>query len=214
MTSQASLATILIADDHQLFNDGLRTLLTYEGSPFSIIGQVYSGSDVIPAIHQLCPDIILLDINLPHRNGITIARQIVDEFPLVRVVIISMYSYQKFVNELKGIGIAGYLLKSASQQELITCLQSVLKGIPYFDSKLTGKIANLHEDDDFLKRFKLSSRELEIIVLMKQGLATSEIATALFLSEETVKTHRKNIYFKLGINNLANLIQFANEQGL
>jgi DNA-binding NarL/FixJ family response regulator len=129
-------------------------------------------------------------------------------------VIISMYSYQKFVDELRAIGVAGYLLKSASPSELIACLNSVVAGIPYFDIKLTGKAAALHQEDEFVKRFKLSTRELEIIVLLKQGLANPEIAKLLFLSEETIKTHRKNIYYKLGINNLAGLIQFANEQGL
>ncbi len=214
MVSDAKLTTILIADDHQLFNDGLRTLLTFDGTPFKVIDQVFTGHDVIPAIHKLSPDVVLLDINLPNRNGLDIARQVVREFPLVRVVIISMYSYQKFVDESKEIGVAGYLLKSASQPELIACLESVVKGIPYFDSKLNGKAVALHQGDEFVKRFKLSSRELEIIVLMKQGFATPEIARQLYLSEETVKTHRKNIYYKLSINNLAELIRFANEQGL
>ncbi len=133
MVSDAKLTTILIADDHQLFNDGLRTLLTFDGTPFKVIDQVFTGHDVIPAIHKLSPDVVLLDINLPNRNGLDIARQVVREFPLVRVVIISMYSYQKFVDESKEIGVAGYLLKSASQPELIACLESVVKGIPYFD---------------------------------------------------------------------------------
>ncbi|GAB3909224.1 response regulator transcription factor [Larkinella knui] len=214
MVSEAKIATILIADDHQLFNDGLRTLLTFEGSPFKVIEQVYSGSDVIPAIHLVNPDLVLLDINLPNRNGLDIARQVASDFPSVQVVIISMYSYRKFVDELKKIGVAGYLLKSASKQELIACLQNVMKGIAYFDATLNGKSATLHQGDDFVKKFKLSSRELEIIVLMKQGLATPEIAIQLFLSEETVKTHRKNIYYKLKIKNLAELIRFVSEQGI
>jgi DNA-binding NarL/FixJ family response regulator len=214
MVSGAIPSTILIADDHQLFNDGLRTLLTFEGSPFKVVGQVYTGDDVILAIHQLQPDVVLLDINMPHRNGIDVARQIVRDYPTVRVVIISMYNYQKFVDELKEIGVAGYLLKSASQQELISCLQSVIPGGRYFDIKLNGKAAALHQEDEFVKRFKLSPRELEIIVLMREGLSAPEIARQLFIAEETVKTHRKNIYFKLAINNLAELIRFANEHGL
>lgn len=214
MISDVKPTTILIADDHQLFNDGLRTLLTFEGTPFKVVDQVFSGNEVIPAIHKVIPDIVLLDINLPNRNGLDISRQVVSEFPSVRVVIISMYSYQKFVDEVKEIGVAGYLLKSASQQELLACLQSVSQGIPYFDMKLNGKAGVLHEEDEFVKRFKLSPRELEIIVLMKHGLATPDIAKQLFLAEDTVKTHRKNIYYKLNLNNLAGLIQFANEQGL
>lgn len=214
MISEVKPTTVLIADDHQLFNEGLRTLLTFDGTPFNVVGQVYSGSDVVPAIHTWRPDVVLLDINLPQRNGLEIARQVVREFPAVRIVIISMYSYQKFVDELKDIGVAGYLLKSASQQELITCLDRVMQGDSYFDIRLSGKAGNLHQEDEFVKRFKLSPRELEIIVRMKQGFSAPEIAKQLFIAEETVKTHRKNIYYKLGLNSLAELIQFANEQGL
>ncbi|GAB3543162.1 response regulator [Spirosoma fluminis] len=214
MLSEIKPTTVLIADDHQLFNEGLRTLLTFDGSPFNVIGQVYTGSEVLPAIHHWRPDIVLLDINMPQRTGLDVARQIVREFTNIRVVIISMYSYQKFVEELKEIGVAGYLLKSASQQELIACLNRIMKGEAYFDIRLSETIDNLHQEDEFVKRFKLSPRELQIIKLMKQGLSAPEIAQRLFLAEETVKTHRKNIYYKLDINNVAELIRFANEQGL
>ena len=214
MNSNCEKTTILIADDHQLFNDGLRTLLMSNNSPYQVIDQVFSGNDVIPGIQTARPDLLLLDINLPNRNGLDIARQVVREFPHVRIVIISMYSYQKFVDEVKAIGVFGYLLKSASLQELLICLQSVTDGIPYFDPKLNDKSSLLHENDEFIKRYKLSPRELEIIVLMKQGLATPKIAERLFISVETVKTHRKNIYYKLAINNVAELIQFATEHGL
>jgi DNA-binding NarL/FixJ family response regulator len=214
MISEIKRKTVLIADDHQLFNEGLRTLLTFEGTPFKVVEQVYTGADVIPAIQVWRPDVVLLDINMPQRTGLDIARQVVREFPAVRVVIISMYSYQKFVDELKQMGVAGYLLKSASQQELITCLNRIMQGESYFDIRLGRTVENLHQEDEFVKRFKLSPRELQIIVLMKHGLSAPEIAQRLFLSEETVKTHRKNIYYKLDINNVAELIRFANEQGL
>lgn len=206
--------TLLIADDHQLFNDGLKNLLTYDGSPFKVLDQVYSGTEVLPALHKMQPDVLLLDINLPGRNGVDIARQVVREFPQVRVVIISMYSYQKFVSDLKDIGVAGYLLKSASQQELISCLQRVVAGERYFDEKVHGNGGALHEEDQFIKRYKLSPRETEIISLIRQGISTHDIAQRLFLSEETVKTHRKNIYYKLDIKSVTELVNFANEHGL
>ncbi len=214
MPANPKPTTILIADDHLLFNDGLRNLLTFTDSPYLVVDQVYSGSEVIPAIHKVNPDVLLLDINLPSRNGLDIARQVVYEFPKVKVIIISMYSYQKFVDELKQIGVAGYLLKSASQQELLSCLHSVMRDVPYFDGKLNGRAVALHEEDEFVKKFKLTPREVDVIVLMKQGLATPDIAKQLFLSEETIKTHRKNIYYKLDIKSLAELIRFAIEQGL
>ncbi len=214
MASVVKPITILIADDRQVFNDGLHSLLRSVGSRYQVVDQVYTGTGILPAIQNVHPDLVLLDINLPNRNGLNRAREVVQAFPLVRVIIISMYSYQTFVDELKAIGVAGYLLKSASQQELFTCLQNVVDGIPYFDPKSGSKAGTLHPEDDLLKRFKLSPRELEIIALLKRGFDTPEIAKRLFLLTETVKIHRKNIYYKLAVNNLAELIQFADEQGL
>ncbi|QIP12687.1 response regulator transcription factor [Spirosoma aureum] len=214
MLNKVVSTTVLIADDHQLFSDGLRTLLTTASTCYTVIGQVYDGRDVIPVIHKLQPDLVLLDINLPHRNGIEIARQIRLEFPKVRIVIVTMYSYQKLIEELQTVGVAGYLLKSASPDKLLACLESVISGRPYFDKPINDQIMNLYETDKFIKQFNLTPRELEIINLIRNSLSTSQIADQLFLSEQTVKTHRKNIYYKLGINKLSELIQFANEQGL
>ncbi|GAA4454078.1 response regulator transcription factor [Nibrella saemangeumensis] len=214
MAWEGNAINIVIADDHQLFNDGLKKLLTYEGSPYQVVDQVYTGPEVVPAIHKHRPEIVLLDINLPGRNGIDIARQLAKEYPAVRIIIISMYSYEKFANELKQIGVPGYLLKSASNKQLSLCLQRVMEGKTYFDADLDGHVELLYKDDDFIKRYNLSRREIEIIKLIKLGLPASVIAEKLFLSEETVKTHRKNIYYKLNINSVAQLIQFANDLGL
>ncbi|MFD2573549.1 response regulator [Spirosoma soli] len=208
------LTSILIADDHQLFSDGLRTLLTTNTETFTVVGQVYDGRDVIPVIHKLQPDLVLLDINLPHRNGLDIARQIQREFIHVRTVIITMYNYQKLYSELRAIGVAGYLLKSASSDQLLTCLRSVANGKPYYDYLPSEQVIDPYGDDKFIKQFNLTPREVEIINLIRNSLSNLQIANKLFLSEETVKTHRKNIYYKLGINKLSELIQFANQQGL
>ncbi|UFH57617.1 response regulator transcription factor [Spirosoma sp. KNUC1025] len=216
MENKGDSTRVLIADDHQLFSDGLRTLLTTVSRSFTVIGQVYDGRDVIPVIHQLQPDLVLLDINLPHRNGIDIARQIRQEFAKVHVVIITMYSYQKLVEELKAVGVMGYLLKSASPSQLVACLEQVVAGKTYFDQPHQDPppLINSYGPDKFIHQFNLTPRELEIIKLICSSLSTSQIADQLFLSEQTVKTHRKNIYFKLGVNKLSELIRFANEQNL
>ena len=214
MESSAGSVRILIADDHQLFSDGLRTLLTTPHSPFTVIGQVYDGRDVIPVVHQLQPDLILLDINLPHRNGVDIARQLRREFPRIGVIIITMYSYQKLIEELRAVGVAGYLLKSASPERLMTCLNSVVSGKAFYDQLPNEPVIDPRKTDLFVKQFSLTPREIEIIRLIRNGLSNPEIAEQLFLSVETIKTHRKNIYYKLGVNGVAALILFANEQGI
>lgn len=214
MEHSTRLITILIADDHQLFSDGLRILLTSAQSRFTVVGQVYDGLDVIPVVHQQQPDIVLLDINLPHRNGVDIARQLQQEFPRVKVIIVTMYSYQKLIEELHAVGVSGYLLKSASPNRLMSCLTSVMSGKSFFDQPLNEKAMDSPLIDPFVKQFSLTPREVEIIRHIRNGLSTSQMALQLFVSHETIKTHRKNIYYKLGLNGVAALIRFANEHGL
>ncbi len=197
MEHHGELTTILIADDHQLFSDGLRTLLSNANSRFTVIAQVYDGRDVIPVVHQHQPDVVLLDINLPHRNGVDIAQQLRREFPCVKVIIVTMYSYQKLIEELQEVGVAGYLLKSASSERLITCLNRVISGNVFFDHPPNERATDTRETDPFVKQFSLTPREIEIIRLIRNGLSTFQIAEKLFVSAETIKTHRRNIYYKL-----------------
>ena len=103
------------------------------------------------------------------------------------------------------------MLKHSTKEELIESINSVMLGEIYYDPKLTLNTRNLHQDDFFVRQFALSAREVEVIRLIKEGLNSREIGQKLSLSEETVKSHRKNIHFKLGINNLAELIEFANK---
>jgi DNA-binding NarL/FixJ family response regulator len=211
--SQAA-ATLLIADDHQLYSDGLKYLIDRESSSFQVVGQVYDGREVVALVSKLKPDILLLDINLPGSNGIDIARKITTELPKVKVVILTMYDYQHFAHELKDITIAAFLSKDISPNDLFTCLRYVLAGEKYPPTNLAASKAMLNKEDTFLQVYKLSIREREIISLIRRGYSTPEIARELFISEETVKSHRKNIFTKLRLSSLAELVNFAVEQGL
>jgi DNA-binding NarL/FixJ family response regulator len=202
---------ILIADDHTLFNEGVKQLLS---DTYEIVGQVYNGNDVLSAIHLKNPDVILLDINLPIINGFNLAKDIKNSFERLKVIFLSMYNESKFIEQSKQLNVHGYLLKHSTKEELIAGIDSVLQGKIYYDPKLNQKATNLHHDDFFVKQFALTPREVEIISMIKLGLSSVEIAEKLFLSEETVKSHRKNIHFKLGITKISELIQFANQNGI
>lgn len=202
---------ILIADDHILFNEGVKQLIAEK---YHIVGQVFDGKDVLQTIHLQNPDLILLDINLPSINGFDLVREIKKSFALLKVVFLSMYTESKFIEQAKELKVSGYLLKNSTKEELIVGIDSVLSGGTYFDPKLTQPKISLHHDDFFVKQFALSPREVEIIRLIKDGLSTGEIAEKLFLSQETVKSHRKNIYFKLSITKSADLIKFAFENNI
>lgn len=186
--------------------------LSYEDSPVAVVGQVFRGSDVLLAVHRLGPDVVLLDINLPAPNGLDCARRLRQEFPAVWVVMLTMYAYPKFVEECRRLGVAGYLLKEERVETIVSALQRVGAGGTVFPK--TAPAPNAHEGDEFVQRFKLTPTEVKLIGLLRRGWSSQEIAAQLFVSFDTVRSHRKNIYRKLGINHLSELVDFARENGL
>ncbi|GGD53563.1 oxygen regulatory protein NreC [Emticicia aquatilis] len=205
---------ILIADDHQLFNDGIKMMLSPEDN-IQIVGQVFTGKDVMDAIHRLSPNVVLLDINMPHLNGLEVAAQIMQHHPSLKVIILTMYNDRKFVEDCQKMGVQGYILKNSGVDEVIMAIESVMSDKKYYDPKLTKSTTNnQHTDDFFMKQFQLTKREIEIIGLIGKSYTNEEVADKLFLSIATVKTHRNNINLKLGINKPADLVKFAIENGL
>ncbi|GAB3640139.1 LuxR C-terminal-related transcriptional regulator [Spirosoma arcticum] len=202
---------VLLADDHTLFSDGLAMQLTVENSPVEVVGQVFRGNDVLPAIQQHAPHVILLDINLPQQTGIVCAQQAMLAFPELHVVMLTMYGYRKFVDQCRSIGVAGYLLKHERAEVIIHTLKQVQAGQRCFP---TDPTSNRHEADFFVRQFKLTPTELKIIGLIRTGLSSQQIADRLFISFETVRSHRKNIYRKLDITHLSELLNFASEYAL
>ncbi|MDB5241104.1 MAG: DNA-binding response regulator [Spirosoma sp.] len=173
-------------------------------------------TDVFPAIQRTNPHLILLDINLQGTNGIDLGRTIIRDFPLIRVLIVTMYDQPKLLDEARRIGLHGYLLKDATTAELLRGIRTVLAGSTYFDSSLQRQVSPGTDPfgDDFAQRLNLTFREVEVIRLIKEGLNNDQIADRIHLSVETVKTHRKNIHFKLGISKVTDLVQFAIRHGL
>ncbi|WP_020603414.1 response regulator [Spirosoma spitsbergense] len=202
---------ILLADDHALFSDGLALQLTQSDSSVTVVAQVFRGSDVLPAVHECSPDIVLLDINLPAPNGIECVRQLSATFPSVKTIMLTMYAYRRFINECYDAGAAAYLLKHVRVPAILDTIRRVLAGERIFPTPPT---IDLHADDSFVVRFKLTPTEIKIIKLIRLGLSNPEIGHKLFIAVETVKSHRKNIYRKLAITNLSELINFAIEYGL
>lgn len=204
--------SILIADDHVLFNDGIKGMLTGEIG-IEIIGQVFSGDKLIDQLAIKKPSIVLLDINMPGKTGMELVELISKQYPDISVIMLSMYSDKRFVQECKRMKVKGYVLKNAAKEKLITAIQHVINGECYYDPAL-DEHKNRHQDDEFIKRFSLTKRELEIIRLVKENHTTQDIAEILFLSVFTVETHRRNINLKLGIKNAVGLIKFAAEHGI
>lgn len=202
---------IIIADDHILVNDGVKYLLSAD---YDIIAQVTDGANVMEALQRSTPNVILLDINLPNKNGFKIAEEIKRSFSTVKIVFLSMYSEASFIEKAKLTEVHGYMLKHSTKEELIVCINAVLDNKIYYDPKLEEPVINLHQKDIFVKQFAVSPRELDVINLICKGLNSQEIAQKLSVSIETVKTHRKNIYFKLGVTSVFELVEFVDKNSL
>ena len=206
---------ILLVDDHHIFNDGLKRLIE-EQPNLMVCGQVYQAKQVMAAVEQQKPDLLLLDINLQGSNGIDLGKKILASFSDLKIIVLTMYNQPKLLEETKKAGLHGYLLKDATTAKLLEGIQIVISGKTCFDHNVVNPQPKLESPflDNFAQRLNLTFREIEVIRLIKIGFTNEQIAERLNLSFFTVKTHRKNIHFKLKLNNVAELIEFAVQNGI
>ncbi|AQG78483.1 response regulator [Spirosoma montaniterrae] len=201
----------LIVDDHRLFNDGLKSMLANEPS-IDVVGQVYQSKDTPNAVARLTPDILLMDFNMPGINGLDLTRQLLRDWPRLNVLILSMYAEQRHIDEFKKAGVKGYVLKTADVDEVVKAIRVTADGGMYF-GLLNTRTADPHADDGFMRKFRLTPREVEVIGLIRQGLTNPQIADRMNVSFYTIETHRRNVYLKLDVNSTADLIRFMEENG-
>ena len=183
----------IIIDDHSLFNDGLSLILKESG--FKVIEQVYDSRQAYFKCYSLRPNLVIIDYNMPHLNGLEVVKQINSLDYGCKIVIVSMYADKKEIALFKEEGVDGYINKTTPAAELIQALNAILSGEKVFISNSIVKSELLK--DEFEKKHRLTKRELEILKLIKDDFTTEQIATSLNLSFYTVETHRKNIKHKL-----------------
>lgn len=198
---------VMIIDDHRLFNDGLNAMLAPEAQ-IEVLAQVYDSREARAMVKKLKPDIVLMDFNMPHVNGIELTKLLLSERPDIKILILSMYDEERHIGTFREIGARGYVLKTASADEVVLAIQKIFAGGDYFPE--AGAQSN-HDNDIFLKKLKLSNREIEVIQLIRAGLTTREIADKLNISYYTAETHRKNIKLKVGVKGEADFIKFIFE---
>lgn len=198
------MSKILIIDDHLLFGLGLKELLLKE-SNFEVEGPLKEVNEIISTIQVVCPDLILLDINLNGINGIELGKKLKEEFNNIKIIILTMYEHSVFLKQAKDAAMDGYLLKDCDSTVLINGIQSVLDGGNCF-MKLTNE-KSISTNNIFGDKYYLSDREIEIAHEICKGFNNQEIADKLHLSYHTIKTHRKNIYTKLSVSNVPELME-------
>ncbi len=212
---------IIIADDHLLFLDGLKRVLSEsEAFNFDIVGTATSGQEVIRLVKMNKPHIVFLDLNMPGKDGLAVLEEIRAWNKEIKVVVVTMYDKGKIVKAAIKGGCRGYILKMYGKHELFAAVESVLSGETYigqginFTSQGIPKKEDVRFDDSFIQRHKLTKRELEILKLISQALSNKQIGKELFISDQTVSVHRKNIMRKLGVSNTAGLIKVAYDNSL
>lgn len=207
---------ILLVDDHQLILDGLNSLLNNR-EELLIAGEAKNGRDALQLVKLLEPDLLLMDIDMPVMNGIDALREMKKLAPAPKVIVLSMHEESGMIKNLMAMGADGYLLKSCSQDELLSAIHAVANGQPYFSHGVTLALLNTNNTSlpsNHLPAEFLTERETEIIKLISEGFSNKEIGNKLFISHRTVDTHRTNLMKKLNVSNIAGLISYAIKNGL
>ncbi len=202
---------IMIADDHQVLLDGLVMMLD-EAEHIEVLATAANGQEVLDQITSHNIDVLLMDIQMPVLDGYETAKIVTDKYPDVKILILSMHSERIYFERMYSAGISGYLLKSAGKQEIIEAIEKVYEGEQYFSADLTTALINKKTSHQTsITARELTRREKEILGMIASGLTNAEIADQLFLSIDTVKTHRKNMMRKIDVNNTAGLVKYALE---
>ena len=198
---------VLIADHHPITRKGLKTLLKPDDN-FEVVGKVNDGKDLEKSIRKNDPDILILEIDLPNTNGILILRSLKENFPELRILVVSCHPEEMYALSSVKAGATGYISKTASMKEIMQAITRVAKGQVYINNDITQKIATatLNNSSLVLQYKKLSTREIEVLNLLASGKRNKEIAEALDINEKTVSTYKTRLLKKLRVGNIAELI--------
>jgi DNA-binding NarL/FixJ family response regulator len=206
---------VLIADDHGLVRSGLKALIE-RMQGIEVIADAGDGQEAFDLVRSLKPDVVLADIEMPRLDGIALARRVGEELPSVRVLVISMYQSAACVFQALQAGVAGYLVKGGTPQELELAIRSVYAGRRYLSPEIAGDIV-----EGYVKPVpeqgaprSLTPRQYEILKLIAEGYGTRQIAERLQISIKTVEAHRTELMQRLGIFEVAGLVRYALQTGV
>lgn len=201
---------ILLVDDHELFAEGMVGLLNLKPE-FKVIKTAKNGYKALNELESQDIDLVLLDIEMPSMNGIETATILLEKYPHIKVIILTMHNEKPYIQKMYQLGVHGYILKTCQLDELYFCIKQVTSGEMYYSSEITFTLINTEHNKKAYKTIQeeLSDREKEILTWIYKGYNNQSIANNLYLSKHTISTHRKNIFRKLGVSNVAGMIQKA-----
>ncbi len=196
---------VFIVDDHYMVIEGIRSLLQNEkGIEWS--GHAMNAISCLAFLQRQQPDVILMDINLPDKSGIDLCKEVKEKYPYVFIIGLSTFNQLSFIQKMMDNGASGYVLKNATQEELMEAIKTVVKGKIYLSDEASQTLQKNEATNIVLTR-----REKEVLELIAEGMTNNVIAQKLFISPTTVDTHRKNLLAKLEAKNTASLIRMATQ---
>ena len=198
---------LFIVDDHFMVIEGIHSLLQNE-KDIEWMGHATNAASCLAFLQQQKPDVILMDINLPDISGIDLCKEVKTKYPSVFIIGLSTFNQQSFIQKMMDNGASGYVLKNATQEELTSAIETVMKGKTYLSEEASNTLRKENGTNIVLTR-----REKEVLELIADGMTNAEIAQKLFISVTTVDTHRKNLLAKFETKNTAALIKIAVSRG-
>jgi two-component system, NarL family, response regulator NreC len=208
---------IILADDHEILREGLRSLIGKEKG-FRVVGEAADGVQLLDVLRRIKCEVVILDLSMPNMDGMTAISKVRDSYPEVKILVLTMLKDHEHFRHAMTSGALGYLVKDEAFDQLIVALKSLFKNKPYVSpsvaSLLTERYVRSLEEVDAPSPGILTRREIQILQMIVSGAANKNIATRLGLSIRTVETHRANLTNKLGIKTTAGLVKFAISKGL
>jgi DNA-binding NarL/FixJ family response regulator len=210
---------VVLIDDHELVLEGLKAMLARFTGRVRVVGEAASADEAMGVVTALAPDVVLCDVRLRGSSGLDLCRRLTEQHPECRVLLLSVYEDEQYLYQALRVGAAGYLLKRVGGEELVRSLELAYAGETVVDPTLAGRVASsaarLHSQEFWPgARLGLSQRESEVLGCIVAGLSNRAIATQLVIGDETVKSHARAIYRKLGVSDRAGAVAAALREGV
>jgi DNA-binding NarL/FixJ family response regulator len=199
---------LFIVDDHYMLVEGIRSLLQHEAG-LEWMGHASNASSCIAFLKQQQPDILFMDINLPDKSGIELCKEVKEKYPSIFILGLSTFNQESFIGKMMENGASGYVLKNAGKEELLEAIETVMKGKLFLSIDAAQLMRLAHDKPDMPI---VTRREKEVLGLIAEGCTNAEIAQRLFVSVNTIDTHRKNLLEKFNVRNTASLVRIAMQQ--
>jgi DNA-binding NarL/FixJ family response regulator len=210
MSTENLPVRVIIADDHTVFLESL-SLLVEKIPGYAVVGKMNDGREVLSYLEHSPADMVLTDIQMPGMDGLRLIGEIRRQYPLIKVLMLTMLEDAETIRTALKAGASGYIFKSGSLADFEKALSATAAGSSYYSGEVMQQLVKTKDEGN---KDGLSERELDVVRLIARGLTSAEIARQLFISVNTVETHRKNIFQKTGVKNAVGLIEYSRRQGV